>query len=112
VPIGADQHGFDAVNLPAHWIFWELRAMDSGPGNTYGNAVATVDDLKASPHYQVLTPCECLRLITGLQQGAVVTLRPLMGGIHPDDAWASLELFTEQVLPQLDPIHGAAPRPN
>ncbi|HEY8216563.1 MAG TPA: LLM class flavin-dependent oxidoreductase [Acidimicrobiia bacterium] len=56
------------------------------------------EDVRASGVYQVLTPDECVALAE--QQGAAM-LHPLMGGIPPDLAWESLELFESEVLPRI-----------
>jgi alkanesulfonate monooxygenase SsuD/methylene tetrahydromethanopterin reductase-like flavin-dependent oxidoreductase (luciferase family) len=60
-------------------------------------------DVRASGVYRVLTPDETVALAE--EQGAFgsVLLHPLMGGISPDVAWQSLELFEHKVLPRLRP---------
>jgi alkanesulfonate monooxygenase SsuD/methylene tetrahydromethanopterin reductase-like flavin-dependent oxidoreductase (luciferase family) len=58
------------------------------------------EDVRASGVYQVLTPDECVELAR--VQGSVL-LHPLMGGIPPELAWESLELFASAVLPRLEP---------
>jgi alkanesulfonate monooxygenase SsuD/methylene tetrahydromethanopterin reductase-like flavin-dependent oxidoreductase (luciferase family) len=58
--------------------------------------VQTVDDLRGNGTYRVVTPDECIELVRA-QRG--LTLHPLMGGIAPDVAWRSLELFEHEVLP-------------
>lgn len=57
----------------------------------------TVDSLRSSGMWQVVTPEECAEL--GRTYGAVA-LHPLMGGIPPELGWESLELFVEKVLPR------------
>ena len=59
-----------------------------------------VDDVRKSGVYQVVTPDECVSLAEDLGTGMLV-LHPLMGGIPPDVAWESLELFERKVLPRL-----------
>jgi len=58
----------------------------------------TVDDLRRSGVYRVVTPEECVELAR--TAGAIV-LHPLMGGLPPDVGWRSLELFATKVLPRL-----------
>lgn len=58
----------------------------------------TVDELRASGVYRVVTPDECLDLARACGN---VTLHPLMGGIPPALGWESLELFAAEVLPRL-----------
>lgn len=71
-------------------------------GQQDNNAVAvdatTVDDLKASGMWAVVTPDECVELA---RQHGVVTLHPLMGGIPPELGWASLQLYVDKVQPHI-----------
>lgn len=60
----------------------------------------TVDELRLEGKYQVVTPDECVELCGKMH---TLTLHPLMGGLDPDMAWASLELFASDVLPRLRP---------
>lgn len=58
----------------------------------------SVDDLKASGVYAVVTPEECIELARTFGS---LTLHPLMGGIPPELAQESLDLFASEVLPIL-----------
>jgi alkanesulfonate monooxygenase SsuD/methylene tetrahydromethanopterin reductase-like flavin-dependent oxidoreductase (luciferase family) len=58
----------------------------------------SVDDLRTSGRYLVVTPDECVELV---QRHGSITLHPLMGGIPPEIAWPSLRLFESEVLPNL-----------
>lgn len=60
----------------------------------------SVDDLRRSGVYRVVTPEECVRLAEETDQ---VLLHPLMGGLPPAIGWESLELFADEVLPRLLP---------
>ena len=73
------------------------------PGSTRrpGVHAESVDDLKASPQYVVGTPDRCSSGWQDVPAEGGITLSPLAGGLPPDLAWASLELFAAQVLPQL-----------
>lgn len=57
----------------------------------------SIDDLKASGMWQVLTPDECVAL--GQRTGSV-PLHPLMGGIPFELGWESLELYKAKVMPK------------
>jgi alkanesulfonate monooxygenase SsuD/methylene tetrahydromethanopterin reductase-like flavin-dependent oxidoreductase (luciferase family) len=57
-----------------------------------------IDELRRSGVYRVVTPDECVALA---QETGRVILHPLMGGLAPDLAWQSLELFASRVLPRL-----------
>lgn len=64
--------------------------------------VTDLEELKASGAYAVLTPAECLAfLVTQRAAGRYTMFNPLCGGLHPDIAWESLELFAKSVLPRL-----------
>jgi len=58
----------------------------------------TLDDLKRSAAYQVLTPNQCAALAR--ETGRVI-LHPLMGGMAPELGWESLRLFEREVLPRI-----------
>lgn len=60
----------------------------------------TIDDVRKSGVYAVVTPDECVQLAE--TQGRVI-LHPLMGGIDPALGWESLELFRQKVLPRIKP---------
>ncbi len=60
-----------------------------------------VDDVRKSGVYRVVTPDECVELAKELGDFGTLILHPLMGGIPPDVAWESLELFERKVLPRL-----------
>lgn len=46
----------------------------------------------------IVTPDECVDLA---RQHEELSFHPLMGGLDPELAWASLELFAARVLPRL-----------
>jgi hypothetical protein len=58
----------------------------------------TVDDVRRSGVYRVVTPEECVALA---EEVGTLVLHPLMGGMPPELGWASLELFATKVLPRL-----------
>jgi alkanesulfonate monooxygenase SsuD/methylene tetrahydromethanopterin reductase-like flavin-dependent oxidoreductase (luciferase family) len=61
----------------------------------------TVDDLKRSDQIVVGTAGDVLARLRSLPAHAAVTFNPLAGGLPPDLAWPSLELFATEVLPHL-----------
>lgn len=63
----------------------------------------TPEELRKEGKYQVLTPDECVDLVRSFGAFDTFVLHPLMGGLAPDMAWASLELFASRVLPELKP---------
>lgn len=63
--------------------------------------VTTVDDVRASGRYRVLTPDQLLAELAATGGGASVTLHPLVGGMPFDEAWKSVHLLTDYVIPRL-----------
>ena len=55
--------------------------------------------LRDSGRYAVMTPEECVALA---ERDGHLMLHPLMGGIVPELAWESLQLFEREVLPRLE----------
>jgi alkanesulfonate monooxygenase SsuD/methylene tetrahydromethanopterin reductase-like flavin-dependent oxidoreductase (luciferase family) len=68
--------------------------------------VQTTEELRASGQYLVLTPEEC---VAQAESSGFLRFRPLVGGIDPELAWESLQLFESKVLPRLDVEAPAAP---
>ena len=60
--------------------------------------VESVDDIKASGVYQVVTPEQC---IDNARRDGSIVLHPLMGGLDIDMAWDGLRRFEAEVLPAL-----------
>jgi len=58
----------------------------------------TVDDVRRSSAYRIVTPEECVALAR--ETGRIV-LHPLMGGMPPALGWQGLRLFAEKVLPRI-----------
>lgn len=61
----------------------------------------TVDDVRTSGAYQVVTPDEAVRLAAEAGPTGAFVLNPLAAGIPPELGWASLELTAAEVLPRL-----------
>src|SRR5579862_1683159 len=87
------------------YVLYEAQTYASyqtpGQHSTPSVHATSVDDLKASPQYVVGTPEQVCARLEGLPADAGVTLSPLAGGLPPDLAWESLELFATRVLPHL-----------
>ncbi len=58
----------------------------------------TIDDVRKSGVYRVVTPDECVALA---QETGRVILHPLMGGLSPELGWQGLKLFESKVLPRI-----------
>jgi alkanesulfonate monooxygenase SsuD/methylene tetrahydromethanopterin reductase-like flavin-dependent oxidoreductase (luciferase family) len=60
--------------------------------------------VKGSPMYRVVTPDECIELVRQVEpRSTYFRIAPLCGGLPPDLAWESLELFASEVLPVVRP---------
>ena len=75
----------------ASWQTADQRSQMHVEGNT-------LDDVKKSGAYTVLTPDDCVKLAK--ETGRII-LHPLMGGMEPALGWESLKLFEEKVLPRI-----------
>jgi alkanesulfonate monooxygenase SsuD/methylene tetrahydromethanopterin reductase-like flavin-dependent oxidoreductase (luciferase family) len=69
-----------------------------GPDNVY-SALTDAGSLRASGSYAVVTPQECIEMAQAKGPMDALLFHPLMGGLDPDLAWRSLELFAAKVLP-------------
>ena len=61
----------------------------------------TVEELRASGKYLILTPDECIELTKGLGPMGSLIFHPLIGGMPTEQAWSSLELLGSKVLPAI-----------
>ena len=66
-------------------------------------AADSVEEVRSSGVYRVVTPDECVALAAELGTRGGLVFHPLMGGMDPDLGWESLELFGSKVLPRLQP---------
>ena len=61
---------------------------------------ASVEEIRASGRYEIVTPEECIeRMKADKHKNAV--LHPLVGGMPLERGWRSLELYCEKVLPEV-----------
>ncbi|MCU1426829.1 MAG: flavin-dependent oxidoreductase, F420-dependent methylene-tetrahydromethanopterin reductase [Actinomycetia bacterium] len=63
----------------------------------------TIEELKRAPQIWVGTPEEIAARAAEVPPMGALNFHPLAGGLPPDLAWPSLELFADQVLPRLRP---------
>jgi alkanesulfonate monooxygenase SsuD/methylene tetrahydromethanopterin reductase-like flavin-dependent oxidoreductase (luciferase family) len=84
------------------YALYDMQSYSSWQTGDHDNVAAmaptSVDDLKASGLWEIVTPDECVALAK--RNGSVV-LHPLMGGIPPELGWESLQLFADRVQPRL-----------
>jgi alkanesulfonate monooxygenase SsuD/methylene tetrahydromethanopterin reductase-like flavin-dependent oxidoreductase (luciferase family) len=60
---------------------------------------AGVDALRAEGIYEVVSPGELVERLRAQGPAAACNLHPLVGGMPIDEAWSSLRLYVEEVLP-------------
>ncbi len=87
-------HALHETNSYGEWL------AGSGTSAMYAR-IEDADALRASGIYLVLTPDELLDRARALGPTGTLNFHPLMGGLAPDLAWSSLELFEKRVLPGL-----------
>jgi alkanesulfonate monooxygenase SsuD/methylene tetrahydromethanopterin reductase-like flavin-dependent oxidoreductase (luciferase family) len=63
----------------------------------------TVDDLRGAAQLWVGTPDEIVERAAAIPPMGALNFHPLAGGLPPDLAWPSLELFASSVLPRIRP---------
>jgi alkanesulfonate monooxygenase SsuD/methylene tetrahydromethanopterin reductase-like flavin-dependent oxidoreductase (luciferase family) len=61
----------------------------------------SIDELRAAELYRVATPKELTEELAAAEPFGFAMLHPMMGGIPPALAWASLHLLEREVLPNL-----------
>jgi alkanesulfonate monooxygenase SsuD/methylene tetrahydromethanopterin reductase-like flavin-dependent oxidoreductase (luciferase family) len=83
-----------ALHETNSYLEWNAQ----GPDNVYSK-LTDADSLRATGTYAVVTPDECIAMAQAKGPMDALVFHPLMGGLDPDVAWQSLELFAAKVLP-------------
>lgn len=89
---------WEAVEYGA-WAAGDMRSVMHIPG------VAGIEEVRASGRYQVLTPDQLIAELATHEGNASVTLHPLVGGMPIEEAWKSVHLLTDVVIPALAAQH-------
>lgn len=76
---------------------WAEKAKVFTPYRHHDNT----DELRDSGAYRVYKPQESIEAAKDMVAAQPIMFHPLCGGIHPDLAWQSLQLFADKVLPAL-----------
>lgn len=97
-------HLMYTTNSNAQW------AKERGVGSTTYPLVESIDELKQQPHFAVVTPEQCVELCIERGIDSELMFQPLMGGLAPEFAWQSLELFKSAVLPRIEQLGFRTPR--
>ncbi|OBK49294.1 LLM class flavin-dependent oxidoreductase [Mycobacterium kubicae] len=87
------------------YILWE--AITYGGWSAQGRSlmhlpgVQTLDEVRASGRYRFVTPDELIAELRGADQYGPLVMHPLVGGMPVEEAWKSVHLLTDTVLPAL-----------
>ena len=74
--------------------------MGAGHDAASKSTATTVDELRAEHGpYRIVTPDEAIAMI---RAGQPLPMQPLCGGTSPEDAWESLHLIAERVMPAIE----------
>jgi len=73
-----------------------------GQTSSVHSHATTVAELRAEGIYEVVTPAELVDRLRAKGPSATCALHPLVGGMPIDEAWRSIRLYVEEVLPALD----------
>jgi alkanesulfonate monooxygenase SsuD/methylene tetrahydromethanopterin reductase-like flavin-dependent oxidoreductase (luciferase family) len=83
-------------------LLWDAMVYEGWQSPTHKSSWRTssksVDQLKESPNYAIVTPAQCVELV---QRNGVAVLHPLVAGIDPKIGWTSLQLVVDEVMPRL-----------
>ncbi|MCH2222742.1 MAG: hypothetical protein MK097_20815, partial [Dechloromonas sp.] len=63
--------------------------------------VQTLDEVRASGRYRFLTPDQLIAEVRDADNYGPLVMHPLVGGMPVDEAWKSVQLLTDKVLPAL-----------
>jgi alkanesulfonate monooxygenase SsuD/methylene tetrahydromethanopterin reductase-like flavin-dependent oxidoreductase (luciferase family) len=63
--------------------------------------VQTLEEVKASRRYRFLTPDQLIAELRDAPDYGPIVLHPLVGGMPVDEAWKSVQLLTDKVLPAI-----------
>jgi alkanesulfonate monooxygenase SsuD/methylene tetrahydromethanopterin reductase-like flavin-dependent oxidoreductase (luciferase family) len=63
--------------------------------------VQTLDEVKASGRYRFLTPDQLIAEVRESTNYGPIVLHPLVGGMPVDEAWKSVQLLVDKVVPAL-----------
>ncbi|WP_110317738.1 LLM class flavin-dependent oxidoreductase [Mycolicibacterium moriokaense] len=93
------------AELGEHYL-WEARVYSGwGGGRVYSfmhgtEKIETIEDVKAAGRYRFMTPDELIADVKANPSDHIV-LHSLVGAMPVDEAWKSVQLLTDKVLPAL-----------
>jgi hypothetical protein len=93
------------AELGEHYL-WEARVYSGwGGGEVHSfmhgtEKIETLDDVKAAGRYRFMSPAQLIADVKENPQDHIV-LHPLVGAMPIEEAWKSVQLLTDEVLPAL-----------
>jgi alkanesulfonate monooxygenase SsuD/methylene tetrahydromethanopterin reductase-like flavin-dependent oxidoreductase (luciferase family) len=93
------------AELGDHYL-WEARVYSRwGQGRVHSfmhgtESIETIDDVRRDERYRFMTPAELIADIRANPRDPLV-LHPLVGAMPIDEAWKSVQLLTDEVLPEV-----------
>ena len=88
------------------YILWEAVTYgrwsdDPSRSSMHLPGVQTLEQVRESGRYRFLTPDELVDEVRGCPDYGPIVLHPLVGGLPVEEAWKSVRLLTDAVLPAL-----------
>lgn len=93
------------AELGSH-ILWEAVTYgawsdDPSRSSMHLPGVQTLEEVRASGRYRFLTPDQLIDEVRGSANYGPIVMHPLVGGMPVEEAWKSVTLLTDEVLPAL-----------
>ncbi len=87
-------------------ILWEAVTYgrwsdDPSRSSMHLPGVKSLEEVRASGRYRFLTPDDLIDEVRQSSDYGPIVLHPLVGGMPPEEAWKSVQLLTDTVLPAL-----------
>jgi alkanesulfonate monooxygenase SsuD/methylene tetrahydromethanopterin reductase-like flavin-dependent oxidoreductase (luciferase family) len=92
-------HALHEMNSYAAWLAEGVRQNPAARVPEGWSRQTSADALREKGIYLVLTPVETIELVRRLEPDGMLSVHPLLAGMDPDLAWASLQLLADKVLP-------------
>jgi alkanesulfonate monooxygenase SsuD/methylene tetrahydromethanopterin reductase-like flavin-dependent oxidoreductase (luciferase family) len=92
-----EQYGHHFLHEALVYAGWQTPDIHSA---VHSDAT-TVEELRAEGTYQILTPDECIERCRTMGSFDALTMHPLCGGMPLEEAWSSIRLVAEAVIPEV-----------
>ena len=92
-----DQFGHHFLHEAKVYAGWQTPDIHSA----VHSEATTVEELRAEGTYQILTPDECVAKCKTMGPFDALTMHPLCGGMPLEEAWSSIRLVAEAVIPEV-----------